>query len=461
MLNHKKNLVMLLITLMCLSAIMIAIPVEAKKADKINVYPGDSIQNAINNALPGSTIVVNAGTYDGELIVIDKPLTLTGKQATIQYTGTLSNQQNGLITVQVGGVEISGFTLIATCTGWTNPVLAHTLYPNQLIPIFDGIRVTNMVTSFSGCIIRNNVIISNTWGIGSNGGQSNIVIQGNEITATVPLFLTNTPNAIIKNNIIAASQLVADFGTYSDNRPVGIRLNTVPFSGCSIVGNTITSQTNAINPACFGILIGTDSAPAPTTGPSNVKIKGNQITAFTAIFAGFVQDITITDNQLNSVNRGIGINNLGNTPAKISGNTINSGATGIIIYEPSLAKITNNNIVAGFNGIVVDSVLTTTLKTETLISGNVIAGNFQHGIACGGAGSAFNTITGNTITGGSGNVVKSIDGKLVNTGDYAFWFLMGAHDNHAFSNTITGVDHLLDFDRPGPNNVIDDVIISP
>ncbi|AKB79040.1 cell surface protein [Methanosarcina horonobensis HB-1 = JCM 15518] len=44
----------------------------------INVHPGDSIQQAINSAKPGDTVIVYAGMYK-ENLVVDKSLIIVSK----------------------------------------------------------------------------------------------------------------------------------------------------------------------------------------------------------------------------------------------------------------------------------------------------------------------------------------------------------------------------------------------
>jgi hypothetical protein len=81
---QKKFLSLLLITLM----IAVSFPVAtATEGATHHVYEGESIQDAIDNANPGDTIVIGPGEYvTGELLV-DKPLILQGSGAdkTILY----------------------------------------------------------------------------------------------------------------------------------------------------------------------------------------------------------------------------------------------------------------------------------------------------------------------------------------------------------------------------------------
>jgi hypothetical protein len=81
-----------------------------------------TIQSAVNAASPGSTVVVCPGTYY-EQVVIDKPLSLVGRQATIDETGVTPQFQvtlpppTGTQTIWAGvvmvssGIRFSGFTV--------------------------------------------------------------------------------------------------------------------------------------------------------------------------------------------------------------------------------------------------------------------------------------------------------------------------------------------------------------
>lgn len=72
-----------------------------------------SIQDAINNASPGDTIVVYSGTYN-ENVVVDKALKLVGiNNPTINAT----NPSGNAVSITGSGVVLTGFTITGASTG--------------------------------------------------------------------------------------------------------------------------------------------------------------------------------------------------------------------------------------------------------------------------------------------------------------------------------------------------------
>lgn len=105
-----------LAVLIALSALLLTsltLATSAKSTSTIIVNPGDSIQAAINSAIPGDTIVINAGTYT-ENLTLSKPVSLTGVNSAtviIRAAGVGSSVlsiNDGTIT---NSVVISGMTL--------------------------------------------------------------------------------------------------------------------------------------------------------------------------------------------------------------------------------------------------------------------------------------------------------------------------------------------------------------
>jgi parallel beta-helix repeat protein len=167
-------------------------------AATINVQSGESIQLAVNGAIPGDTISVQSGVYR-ESLNISKPIILEGVGHPLLDGGAIGCA----IMLRADGTNISGFNIRTTRrTG------IHVLSDNNIIETnmisgcLDGIRLDH---SRSNLIARND-INNNTNGITLYASERNTVannnVRDNNINeeSDCGIFLAYSRDNLIENN---------------------------------------------------------------------------------------------------------------------------------------------------------------------------------------------------------------------------------------------------------------------
>ena len=191
---------------------------------------GSSIQSAINNAKIGDTIIVSAGTYN-ENLNINKDISLIAN-------GTVNI---GSVSISANNVTIQGFTI-------TSPY-----------------SIT--VNGVNNVKILNNVIKSSLNGIMGEGTVSNILVKGNTLIGSDPLYGNNmafegvTSNAQILNNTLSGAEFGILFDKASTNNLIS--------------GNMINGNGNLVHPNDPIVTEGTGIYTVD--GSTNFKILNNTI----------------------------------------------------------------------------------------------------------------------------------------------------------------------------------------
>ena len=315
------------------------------KKNSIDVYPGDSIQNAIDTALPGATINVNAGTYSQGPITVNQAVTLLGNNAVIDYTKAATSDLDGALNVRADNVRISGFTI-------------NSAYGTGVGGIVSGIEVGWFTGPFTtGCQIDNNVINSPDWGL-AGYGQTGVMIKNNVISAQDPIWFTNSVDITIKNNVITAE-------TFPASPAIGSGLANA-MAAIKLAGNTVGAlvKDNQINSENYGILANT--APAQVGFPTNIEINGNQIlTSFNGIYSDLGSNFVVKNNVVNAQNYGIWLVNMQGTQAQLGGNSVTSVLT-----------MTKYNVIDVYPGGSIQNAIDTALPGATI---NVNAGTYSQG----------------------------------------------------------------------------------
>ena len=167
----------------------------------------DTIQEAINAANPGDTIIVKEGVYFEFNILINKSITLIGENPTNTIIDGQETERP-IIVIISPNVRISNFTIMNTTKmRETYGIMIHnavnvTLANNIIKENYWGICIENS----SECKIINNTIINNVWGITfRNKGSSNNIIYNNIINNQIGvsfLDFTCENNIFYHNNLI-------------------------------------------------------------------------------------------------------------------------------------------------------------------------------------------------------------------------------------------------------------------
>jgi len=209
-----------------------------------HVYPGESIQDAINSAQSGDTIIVHSGTYY-EHVVVDKTISLIGED---KYNTIIDGYG---ISVSANDVHIEGFTVrrgvvgihLDNSNGSTisgniitlneDPLFGHGIWVDGS---FHNTITNNVITENAGAgialfflfvctynTVYANTISNNSVGIGV--GSSNNTIYANTISnnAWAGIELADSPlaadnNTIYHNNFINNyNQVYSDETNFWDN----------------------------------------------------------------------------------------------------------------------------------------------------------------------------------------------------------------------------------------------------
>jgi len=214
--------------------VSLLIVLNSVSAADCHVYSGQSIQTAINNASSGDTIYVHAGTYNENLLINSKNLSLIGDGASMT---TIDGGGSLVVDVRSGAtVNISGFTITNGGTGVryrddssgiiTNNTITgngYGIYNDSSSPTITNNTITGNtlhgIVNFlsSNPTITNNTITGNQFGI-VNFLSSNPTITNNTITGNTWYGIRNVSSSpTITNNIVFSNGVfgIYDYGTGS------------------------------------------------------------------------------------------------------------------------------------------------------------------------------------------------------------------------------------------------------
>ena len=213
----------------CAVATIILAAAGLAQADTIDVYPGDSIQAAVDSANPGDTIIVHAGTYNQSVVFgsEDSDITLKGKDGAILDGTSLTTVDGIKLLAGVSGVTIEGFEICnytGLGTGQGNAIQAwndgtsditienNVMHDNSWNAILVGNEGTGLHT---GWVVEKNTIYGNRWYSLELTNAADSVIKENTVTGgfagiLVQVRNTNVNNVEVEENIVSG----ATYGIY-------------------------------------------------------------------------------------------------------------------------------------------------------------------------------------------------------------------------------------------------------
>jgi parallel beta-helix repeat protein len=286
-----------------------------------------SIQDAINNASVGDTIIVYSGIYY-ENVVVNKLVILKG----IGYPIVDAGEEGSAFTLTADGITLIGFTTTNSGSMWSGAGIPEFLYKA-------GIRVISSNNTITG----NNVHNNNWHGIRLSYSSNNI-ITGNNVSNNNGdgIRLYSSSNNIITGNNVSNNDDGINFGDSSNNTITGNNVSSNNWDGIELhdSSNNIITGNNVSNNNWGGIDLH-DSNNNTITG-NNVSSNNNG----EGIRLSHSSNNTITGNNVSNNNRdGIRLSYSSNNNTITSNNVSNNNGDGIEFYDSSNNTIYFNNFI--------------------------------------------------------------------------------------------------------------------
>ncbi len=400
-----------------------------------------TIQNAVNTALDGDTIIVHGGPY-AEQVNITKNLTLTGDSAASTSLAVPASPTANV--PSSAGPGLSGYALVGVSNNATLAMSGFTVNGPWSFPSNCGANFFGLFAYGSGTLTLSNSTVSNiknTDQASAGGCQQGVAIQvGRNVVSEVGhATLTNvTVTGFQKNGITvdAAGSSATISGSHITSAPSsviatnGIQISrgaTASVTGSDISGNECNSAAG-----CTSDPIPSDPNLSYAAGillynpAAGITIQGNTITGNDVGIDHYVpttdgNTINVAQNtsrKKNVFDRGAATSGpqqnivAVGTPTQITGNTLTDNRYEGIILEEGTANVAGNSI--------------------SVTSGHTMNIGVEVPSYNGSAGNSQGTVTNNLITGAS---VAGIQLQLDPAGT-TFIAKISGDSNNISGNTI-------------------------
>ena len=226
------------VLLLLISALFVAVPIRPAYASEWHVYPGQSIQEAINSASPGDTIYVHAGTYY-ENLVIDKSLTIKGASTpVIKGSGTFMTNYMGAPWTREAVIFVVNSTDVVL---ESLDIEGENLGPGYN----DGVVYVYSSGEIRNCRVSPNTI-GDMYSLGVEARASDLKVTRTTIEnfGRIGVYFANCTGGVYSSTIIGQ--------VYSDANQVNYGIEIEPHQGVrgpiEIIGNEIYNSDNTYLP---------------------------------------------------------------------------------------------------------------------------------------------------------------------------------------------------------------------
>jgi PGF-pre-PGF domain-containing protein len=277
-----------------------------------------SIQEAVDRAAAGSTIIVREGWYH-ETVNVDKTLTILSECGPENTVVQSDNPEDCVFYVTADSVNISGFTIIGGGD-----------YSNGLLSNF-GILLYNANKSN----ICNNIFANNLIGICLYGSSNNTLQANNAISNTYTgIYLYNSPNNILYRNRAISNSYGLCLRASGNNR---LRSNKMGGNGYNLVITDFASindidKSNTINGKPVYHIV----------GENNLEINASSRAG--ALFCINCQNVTVRNLDLENNYFGVVLSNT--SISLLENNTFANNDIGMYLLDSGYGKIANNSAIS-------------------------------------------------------------------------------------------------------------------
>ena len=316
------------------------------------------IQDAINNAKDGDTILVYSSIYY-ENVVVDKSVTLRG----IGHPVVDANGSDSAITLTADGITLVGFNATNSGSSWedkdagikvisnNNNITGNNVCNNSEDGIYLWFSSNNTITGNNVCNNDDSISLDNS--------SNNNTITGNNVCNNrhgIDLFFSSNNNTITGNNV-CNNNVYGIFLYYSNNNTItgnnvcnnnwdGIFLSLS--SNNTITGNTFVNSGLSVYSSYQNIV-------EDNTVNGKPLVYLEDASNYTVEDAGqviLVNCTNITVENLDLSNTSVGVGLLKTRNSRISNNTVcNNNVYGIYLCYSNNNTITGNNVRNNRDGI--------------------------------------------------------------------------------------------------------------